>query len=645
MPNPLPKLYCPNIRCQALYTFSDQVCQECGTTLPLRYLWVVGPHEDKFEVGSLLRDRYLFCGPRVALDTRPGIPLKADLELPDHVLPYLKLFPLRLHIPQVYTLLASQADDRGPILLLEQAPLCTADWTIEMGGDAPDMPTDDTDATVFSTPEFSSQPLMAAWPYARPLRQLHWLWQLAQLWQPLYSQGVATSLLLPHLIRVEGPLVRLLELESDVESEPTLADLGQLWQSLLPLTSGELSPALAKLCERLTSGKIAFPDQLVLQLAQWIDHAQQAYQIEIDIATRTDTGHLRNHNEDACYPEHSAVLCNTSERIAIVCDGVGGHAGGEIAAGIAIDALKSHLTQLPEDNLLPQDVIGELEKATFVANDLISQQNDAEQRQERQRMGTTLIMAFVQAYQLYIAHIGDSRAYLITTTGCYQVTMDDDIASREVRLGYVPYREALLQPGSGALIQALGMGASTMLRPSAQQFILDEDCVFLLCSDGLSDFDRVEALWKEDILPLLHHQTDLATVSDRLIENANTLNGHDNVTVALVHCRVTPSTEDKTELEPLTSPATIPLDLAQVHEEQQQDTVLKEQPLTSSPPNWLQLLSVLVLLGVGGVLLVFALPLRSRLPWPQSPFPRPTSTPSLTTPHTTLIYAFPRTEG
>ena len=99
-------------------------------------------------------------------------------------------------------------------------------------------------------------------------------------------------------------------------------------------------------------------------------------------------------------------------------------------------------------------------------------------RQDRQRMGTTLIMALVQAYRLYMTHIGDSRAYLITSTGCYQVMVDDDIASREVRLGYRPYREALLNPASGSLIQALGMSASSALRPTVQQFLLDEDCIF-----------------------------------------------------------------------------------------------------------------------------------------------------------------------
>lgn len=632
MPTPLPKLYCPNIRCQALHTLTDQVCQECGATLPQRYLWVVGPHEGQFQVGDLLKDRFFFCGPRLALDTRPGIPLKSDLELPDELLPYLRLFPYRLHLPQIYTLLAQPQADLASILLLEQAPLCAADWTITAGAE-------DEDATVVSSPEFAGQPLMAAWPHARPLRQLHWLWQLAQLWQPLYSQEVATTLLLPHLLRVEGRLVRILELESDVDSAPTLADLGQLWQRLLPMTTGDLAAALTQLCNSLISGKLTFPDQLILQLAQWIDHYQQPYHIQIDIATRTDTGLLRDHNEDACYPEPGSVAENTSERMAIVCDGVGGHAGGEVAAGIAIQAIREHLSQLPESNLLPQDVIAELETATFAANDLISQQNDAEHRQERQRMGTTLIMGFVQAYQLYLAHIGDSRAYLITDTGCYQVTVDDDIASREVRLGYFPYREALLHPGSGSLVQALGMAASSMLRPAAQQFILDEDCIFLLCSDGLSDFDRVEALWKDELLPLLHQQTDLASVSQQVIDRGNALNGHDNITIALIHCRVTPPARGEALVKPLfPAPVTPPLNLADViPEPQQPEKLLQEPSQPPSPQRWSRLLGILLLLGFSGLLLFFAFPTGLRLRSPDPSDPTPPASPSLSAPNTNLM--------
>jgi protein phosphatase len=116
--------------------------------------------------------------------------------------------------------------------------------------------------------------------------------------------------------------------------------------------------------------------------------------------------------------------------------------------------------------------------------------------------------------------------------------LDDDVASREVRLGYAIYREAVQQSAAGSLVQALGMGPSTSLHPTSARFMLDEDAVFLLTSDGLSDFDRVEEYWETEILPILAGETNITNVADRLIEIANAKNGHDNVTIALVHYQV-----------------------------------------------------------------------------------------------------------
>lgn len=590
MPHSQPQLQCPNLRCRAVNSDRDQFCQKCGTYLPKRFLWVVGARVDNFQVGDLLEDRFLFQGPRVVFDTQPGIPLKMSVELPDTLVPYLKLFPYRLHLPQVYTLLSLGDPEPSLILLLEQAPLGSADLDpSHQGGLALG----------------AGMPLFDAWANAQPLRQLHWLWQIAQLWQPLRIQGVASSLLQPDFMRVEGSLFRLLELENDFRLEPSLADLGLVWQQLIPKTGGKLADSLDGLCDQLASGEVESAEELLAQLESWIENIHKAYRVKIDIATRTDTGMVREHNEDACYPADGAVTQNSLERMAIVCDGVGGHAGGEVASGIAIEALRDHLTQLPIDDLSPADVITELENASFKANDLICQRNDQEQRQDRQRMGTTLVTALSQTHQIYVSHIGDSRAYLITTQGCYQIMVDDDIASREVRLGYVPYREALLQPASGSLVQALGMASSSVLRPTVQRFLLDEDCLFLLCSDGLSDYDRIDMIWREELLPLLQGGTDLASTSKRLIELANQLNGHDNVTVGLVHCHVTRQRQSTgaTGLNSAPAETSAPVDNTPPTVLPKTQAVAPDAPLApkrSGSGFGLWILLGLILLGVGG---------------------------------------------
>jgi protein phosphatase len=152
-------------------------------------------------------------------------------------------------------------------------------------------------------------------------------------------------------------------------------------------------------------------------------------------------------------------------------------------------------------------------------------------------------MAFAHAQEMYAAHVGDSRIYWITPRSCHQVTVDDDLASREVKLGYLLYRDAVQYPNAGALVQALGMSSATNLHPTVQRLILDQDCVFLLCSDGLSDYDRVEQYWESEIVPLLQGEKTVAAVGESLLQLANQKNGHDNSTIALIYCRVIPNAE------------------------------------------------------------------------------------------------------
>ncbi|NEQ18966.1 MAG: serine/threonine-protein phosphatase, partial [Microcoleus sp. SIO2G3] len=268
-------------------------------------------------------------------------------------------------------------------------------------------------------------------------------------------------------------------------------------------------------------------------------------------------------NEDACYPPSGSVLSKPPQptALAIVCDGIGGHEGGNVASNLAIETIQQQLQDLTKafsEHTDPVTLLADLESAAAAANDKISQRNDNEHRQGRQRMGTTLVMALHIANEMYIAHVGDSRAYWITRHGCYQVTLDDDVASREVRLGYATYRDAVQQGASGSLVQALGMSASNSLHPTSQRFILDEDCIFLLCSDGLSDFDRVEQYWETEILPIITEKDNVLKVTEKLLEIANNQNGHDNVTIAVVHCQVKYSEPNSSLKTVLADLSTIP---------------------------------------------------------------------------------------
>jgi len=593
-------LYCPNPNCQTPNPESNQFCQQCQTLLPKRYLWVAGDPE--LPVGELLAGRYQVKGPRVVLETQPGLPLPGPAEIPAGVEPYLKLFPYRLHIPQVYGLLEHDVRQQSqPLLLLEQAPLNDDD---------------------FASPPVAGSggralPLTQAWAAATAVRQLNWLWQMAQLWQPLSSQGAATSLLHPKLLRVEGPLVRLLELELDAVTQPFLSQLGDLWSQWLPQAQVTIAPGLEQLCQHLVEEQIQSPEQLLAQLNHWLMLASKSQSYRVQLATQTDQGPTRQRNEDACYPPSGTSTTADARMLVMVCDGVGGHAGGDVASGLAIAACRQHLENLPLDMLTPDQLMDALETAVCHANDMICKQNDQEQRHDRQRMGTTLVLSLVRGPEIYFVHVGDSRAYWITPAGCYQITLDDDVASRDVRLGYGLYRDALRQPVAGSLIQALGMGPSSLLRPTVQRFFVDADCLFLLCSDGLSDYDRVEESWQTTLLPILEGQDSLPAAGQRLIELANHLNGHDNVTVGLLRYQVTGSN--------LAEPLSAGLELGAPRPETFQPPVPQAQQPRRS--RLLPLVITLLILVLGGALAYwFLLPLLSQR-LADRPTPLPSSSP------------------
>ncbi|MEO0867179.1 MAG: protein phosphatase 2C domain-containing protein [Cyanobacteria bacterium J06642_11] len=511
---------CPNPECQTVNPEGSRTCSSCQTCIPHRYLWVAG-------AGKLdrLDKRYSRKQQRVVLDTQPGLPPPESPDpMPSFVMPYLMLAPHSLHVPQPYAFMP-HGQGEG-LLLLDRAPLAVAS----------------------SVPKLLPS-LQAAWPDASPLRQLNWLWQIAKLWPDFLSQRVAGSLLLGEPLRVDGSTVRLLELNVDARP-PSLADLGAAWLSLVASSHPSLHVFLEDLCHRLTGSEIATPALLCASLNQAIADAAQGYHSNHELAVVTHQGPSRKRNEDACYPASGSTQRHilepgtgqsASQRplLLLVCDGIGGHEGGDIASRLAISTIQQQLaplldllTKQPVHN--PARVATTIKQAIAVANDQISEHNDQALRQARNRMGTTLVMALIVGVHVYIAHVGDSRAYYISGDSCQQITFDDDVAAREVRLGYGFYADVVNRPGTGALIQALGMGGSAALHINVQHLVLEGDAVLLLCSDGLSDYERVDQFWDIHLRPVLLGKTATMAAVNDLLQLANTYNGHDNVTIGVV---------------------------------------------------------------------------------------------------------------
>ncbi|WNZ23549.1 serine/threonine protein phosphatase [Leptolyngbya sp. NK1-12] len=637
MQNAAAMLYCPNPTCQAANSEDQKFCQKCSTPLPHRYLWALGESASAYRAGDLVAERYLCKQPSVFLDTKPGLLSGTYQELPEFLLPYLRLTSYPLHIPQIYDWLP--IGTTVGMALLDHVPLCPTDTWMER--QLPGLPSASDLIQLLPT-------LTAQWPQASPLRQLNWLWQIANLWQPLSSENAATTLFTPDLLRVESGLLRLLELKFQT-NQPTLADLGQLWLQWAKTAQPEVADFLVKLCQGLIQGQIHNAELLMGYLDQGLAQLSQAQTRQIQIATLSDQGPTRQRNEDACYPASGTKTPILADQaLLIVCDGIGGHQGGDVASHLAITTLEQRVKGLDISQLDSTSLAIELEKAICAANDQISQRNDSEHRFDRQRMGTTVVMALVRGHELYITHVGDSRAYWITHWGCHQLTLDDDVASREVRLGYSFYRQALHQPSGGSLVQALGMGTSSTLYPTVQRFIPDEDGIFLLCSDGLSDNDRVEAFWESEILPLLSRKGDLLRVAQRLVEIGNTHNGYDNVTVGLVHYQtaITHPIPTLAELGPLQLPITTQPTESGIRESQLTELVSPVASSTSYPTastateqtaeksNLLPLLiGIGLLLGLGGLLAVLLPTLQSDPgTTPFGDLPAPTPSPTLSSP-------------
>jgi serine/threonine protein phosphatase PrpC len=620
------KITCPNPECQAPNLLSHNFCAYCRTPIPRIYLWAIGDEAHTLKVGQVLgNNRYVVVNPRVLLDTKPGWQPETVDRVPEEIIHYLRLIEHRPHIPQVYGAIPyNRTGKRTTTLwLLEKAPIYSDGLGSNLSGEL--------------MPE-----LTTAWKGSASIRQLNWMWQIAQLWGGMSDRGVATTLLTPEVLRVESGLLRVLELVPDRDRSPTLADLGTLWQQWQKQTRMSIAPTVEKICNDLIHQQIINPTQLISALDEALRLVGQKQFLNCNYVTLSHTGPTREGNEDACYPPSGTPMQQNTGfdlSLAIVCDGVGGHQGGEVASNLAINTIRQRLESVlnKPENRYPDSIAIQIETSTCVANDQISLRNDSENRQERQRMGTTMVTTLIYGHEAYIAHIGDSRVYRITRTGCHQMTLDDDLATREVRLAGMLYREALNVPSAGALFQALGMNSSTTLHPNVRRLIVDEECIFLLCSDGVSDNDRVDQYWQREILPVLEGQVDLTTACQRVINMANTYNGHDNASVALIHCQVKQPIEtgQTTQIQDLPaevsgflqpSPSTLLLTSPETKDAQQQT---KPHFSGTKTPLLLGIVGLLLLTAIGATGWFLTQGTKPNPTVPLDPAPTPSESPAL----------------
>lgn len=380
------------------------------------------------------------------------------------------------------------------------------------------------------------------------------------------------------------------EAEAPVETgaEPlTLKALGKVWQSLFRSSQRTQFGSLAQILDDLEQGNIqtitdlrsrlqevakelavtpspAFPQMEVvpsnaptfLQLElpeEQTDKSDELPTMVLSVQLSgleevgcTDVGRQRQHNEDcfgiATKIEKIDLPRNRffqAQGLYILCDGMGGHAGGEIASELAVNTLRQYFQECWTHNQLPaEDCIRE---AVYLANEAIYNQNQQDARSGVGRMGTTLVMLLIQGNQAAVAHVGDSRLYRLTRKrGLEQLTVDHEVGQREINRGVEP-SIAYTRPDAYQLTQALGPRDETAVNPDVEFFDINEDSLFILASDGLSDNDLLETYCQTHLEPLLSFTNNLEQGVMALIDLANQYNGHDNITAILVRAKVRPN--------------------------------------------------------------------------------------------------------
>ena len=249
----------------------------------------------------------------------------------------------------------------------------------------------------------------------------------------------------------------------------------------------------------------------------------------LEFCARTDSGMVRQHNEDSIAIQY---LPDRSAGLAILADGMGGHNAGEVASALAVsvvmEAIGEQLQQIlaipwPSGaDLLRQRLVDSVKLANWTIF------NAASESIECAGMGTTLIVALFHHDRLTVAHVGDSRLYRLREGILHQVTNDHSVLQEQIDAGLISLEEAQFSLNKNVITRALGVESDVMV--DVYELECMQDDLYLICSDGLSDMLLNQEI-KDDLLRFIW---DRELAAQALIDHANTVGGRDNISVILV---------------------------------------------------------------------------------------------------------------
>jgi protein phosphatase len=232
------------------------------------------------------------------------------------------------------------------------------------------------------------------------------------------------------------------------------------------------------------------------------------------IGSLTDVGKVRSSNEDA----YGLAL---DHGVFIVADGMGGHQAGEVASQQAVDSLLESLC-----NREPEESAAEaMRRAVADANTQIAAA--AQKDRNLKGMGTTVVGAIVEGNRFTVAHVGDSRAYLVRDRAIKQLTEDHSMVAELVKAGVITPEAAETHPYRSAISRSLGQFKEVETDTIEMEFAPGDQ--LLLCTDGLTRFAKAE-----EILERILANDDPQDAAQALIDLANERGGRDNITAILI---------------------------------------------------------------------------------------------------------------
>jgi protein phosphatase len=241
----------------------------------------------------------------------------------------------------------------------------------------------------------------------------------------------------------------------------------------------------------------------------------------VEIALRTDPGRdpEKQVNEDAA--AHAETRLGI---LAVVCDGMGGHAGGKEASELALRTIVDHVQNAPNDT----SARDALKKGIEEANRRVCEMPIAE---HGLRPGSTVVCVLAHARGAEIAHVGDSRVYLVHAGAISQVTKDHSMVQEMVDRNLIRAEDAATHPDANKILRALGIAKDVDVDVRHEPIVYTAGDVFVLCSDGLSDL-----VGASEILQIAGSHPP-AQAAGQLVDLANARGGHDNVTAMVVRMK------------------------------------------------------------------------------------------------------------